>query len=160
MGGAHLSLCGRGRIASKDAIRGFISTGEYRTPHPVPTSVLVTFSHKGRRNSLCAQIDSTKNPSALVNVFPANRTLGNFLDRRGRLNRRGWNVTPHRHRDGRDPVRKRQTQQREQQELFHDATPGDHVLSMRISPCCFVCIAAETRGAPGPTRQQRTSREP
>jgi hypothetical protein len=51
----HLSPCGRGRIASKDAIRvrGISPPGKLffapadRTPHP---ALRATFSHKGRRN--------------------------------------------------------------------------------------------------------------
>src|SRR5579859_3407425 len=55
----HLSPCGRGRIASQDAIRVRGLSPHIKlpivpadaTPHPARTKVRATFSHKGRRKN-------------------------------------------------------------------------------------------------------------
>src|SRR5579859_6424023 len=67
----YLSPCGRGRIASKDAIRvrGLAPPGKLpfvsadATPHP---ALRATFSHKGRRIRDRGEIDSTKIDHALA----------------------------------------------------------------------------------------------
>src|SRR6185437_2117831 len=62
----HLSPCGRGRIASLDAIRvrGLAPRNKLlvafvdATPHP---ALRATFSHKGRRNAACVLVDFDHN---------------------------------------------------------------------------------------------------
>src|SRR4051812_12754990 len=77
-GTVHLSPCGRGRIASQDAIRvrGLSPRRKFRVvfaetdPSSVANCVRDTFSHKGRRVGVCRGISIFIQVLSIITTLP------------------------------------------------------------------------------------------